>query len=771
MVQIKGTIIQRDFQDNKYGNKKYWCRIKINYNGRKLTVIGDSNIVPTVGNFLTANGNFDDNSKFGYQFKATSLRYQEPQEHNAILDRLTNLGFELLDAEKLTRKHGSKIWSQINDKKLENIESEKLEEVYINFKKWEVPKNPRSLLIAEILVFFEQHDVEIHEVDARRIVVNLNENAIKIILHDIDSLCSLLDFDTIKTLGYRLNLTDQDMKTTKILSLVFSTCMEGKHMCLPLENFNQNATFDKLVEKKRLIIYENHVYPVPYSGFGAKYIILDDENEDRDDEDNEYNYNTFPKLGNYDIERYTVLTIKDVLRRKDDVNEVTFEETSTTLCSGQKDALRMGIIENFSIICGPGGTGKSHVIKAFVEYFRAVGKTFVLLASTGIASRVVKKKTDEPSRTIHSYLYKKPEAHDVMIVDECSMIDSLLMYKLVTCGLYKKLILLGDYRQLSPVFIGKPFETMIMSEKVPITMLTQNFRFDEGSDLPLVMKKILTNDTADLEKLTNGFSIIIDDNITEVIYELGKKLKKYNPNRFRIMASTNKSVNQFNVVLRNIFNPETKKKDERDKFENNDWVMMLKNDLEKDVYNGDILFTSSIGQEMLDESTYVDGEMKTRSSLKTVYTCTLEEREIKFTNTKHFKLAYCSTVHKSQGSEANISIFILDFPSQIDCRELIFTAVSRAKKSAIIIAKSMDTIKRCIERKEPHRFTCLDIMLEKLEIHDNITDEYEMIEQGDLDGSNVDKVNEIKMITNNRQDTLDKLIDKIDLDEFGDYDG
>ena len=372
----------------------------------------------------------------------------------------------------------------------------------------------------------------------------------------------------------------------------------------------------------------------------------------------------------------------------------------------QKSAIYEGLNNNISIISGGPGTGKTTIINAIVKLYideyrlsnADIISNIALLAPTGRASKKLSLSTGLPAYTIHRFLKWHKETdkfefneynkvpHKLIIVDESSMIDISLMNSLICALNYNaRIIFVGDIYQLPSVGPGLVLQDLINSDMFLYTPLNVIYRQSENSYIPFLAKDIKMQNIDDefMYKRDDYNFIVCDENliigkiVSSVKYALSKGI---NEDNLQVLAPMYKGINgidNLNLELQKIYNPSSLEKKEINSlgriFREQDKVLQLINDSDNNVFNGDI---GKIIQIYKDEN----NKMKTKIDFDgnlVIY----EKGDLK--NITH---AYAITVHKSQGSEFEHvimpvcrSYFIMLY------NKLLYTAVSRAKKSLTII--------------------------------------------------------------------------------------
>ena len=380
-------------------------------------------------------------------------------------------------------------------------------------------------------------------------------------------------------------------------------------------------------------------------------------------------------------------------------NNITYDDT-------QLKAIESGVNNNITIITGGPGTGKTTIIKAIVNIImdskRVHDTDIALLAPTGRAAKKMMETTGLPAYTIHKYLgWDKdsntfatdeycPNKEKYIIVDEVSMIDTLLMEALLK-GIKRDihLILVGDYYQLPSVSEGQILKDLIDSDCLPVIRLNKIYRQNEGSYiLNLAYDVKNKNISEDLFIKKDDYLFINSDNDNTLSYVkevVSKAIKKgYSDMDIQILAPMykgNNGIDNLNIMLQELFNPKDKSKKEiafKDViYREYDKVLQLVNDPDNNVYNGDIGY--------IEEIIVSDGK-KIPNQININYDGNIVEyTPDKFINFRH---GYAISIHKAQGSEFDTVIIpITSNFKRMLYNKLVYTGVTRAKKSLIIVGE------------------------------------------------------------------------------------
>ena len=389
----------------------------------------------------------------------------------------------------------------------------------------------------------------------------------------------------------------------------------------------------------------------------------------------------------------------------------TYErENAITLSKEQKDALYLFNREKVFVITGCPGTGKTTILKAIVELVLRLRLNLTCMTPTGISAKKMSETIKFDAYTIHRRLgYRGGEwiyndmnkfETDVVIIDESSMCDMEVLYRLLSALRDRvHLIFVGDHYQLPSVGAGNVLRELINCEQIPVVKLEQIFRQDEASDIIKVAHKIKNGDNnLDLFKpdpKADVFFLREQDTlkIEKFIIKLAQKFKD-EKRLFQILSPRNQgplSVDSLNTLLQNVLNPASPDLAEIKCFNytlrRGDRIIIKKNDYENDIFNGDIGKIIHIGGGNV--GVLIDGRS---------ISLPVDELEGKF------KLAYAITVHSSQGQEYKYVIlpFINQYGKNMLQRNLLYTAITRAKEKVIAIGHA-SAIERAINNSSVHK--------------------------------------------------------------------
>jgi exodeoxyribonuclease V alpha subunit len=382
------------------------------------------------------------------------------------------------------------------------------------------------------------------------------------------------------------------------------------------------------------------------------------------------------------------------------IRELILTRMAIRLSEEQLKVIHHGLKEKILVITGGPGTGKTTLIRALCEIFKAEKQSLLLGAPTGRAARRLSELTGEKAATLHKILgfdhenqsfarsYANPLEMDIFVVDEASMVDTLLMYHLLEATpVTSRLILVGDTFQLPSVGPGRVLSDIIDSDTIKVFSLTQIFRQAEESPIVHYAHCIRNDEKPDFKNPAPGelseFYFIekgSPEKIVETVVDLcSKRIPAAFPHIDEIQVLTpmhrgeNGTINM-NRRLQSILNPGEGGIESRGiLFKTGDKVMHLKNNYEKDVFNGDI--------GIIEESIKSEGRVLVNYDGRIV--------EYELPDLDELSLAYAISVHKSQGSEYSAVVIILT-PAHRPLlqRNLLYTALTRGKQLVIIVGSS-----------------------------------------------------------------------------------
>lgn len=428
-------------------------------------------------------------------------------------------------------------------------------------------------------------------------------------------------------------------------------------------------------------------------------------------------------------------------KKLDKLMKIAAQQSGLEYSSQQEAAIRAGATSSVLLITGGPGTGKTTILKGLLSLLSELDLKCVLAAPTGRAAKRLTEVTGEDASTIHRLLEAtidpasgemvflrdedNPLKADVIIVDEMSMVDILLLHSLlkaIPAG--KRLILVGDPDQLPPVGPGFPFGDMIRSEALPTVRLTEIFRQAQQSLIVMNAHRVNNGELPDLKNVKSDFFFLPCQSEEELRQTITGLCTTRLPGKMgipadqiQVLSPTRKGgvgTDSLNQVLQSALNPAGGGKRERQFgnfiFREGDRVMQIRNNYDimwkkcdgsavgAGIFNGDIGTITSI-----------DPHMETMSVV-------FEDREADydFTQLNELEPAYAMTVHKSQGSEYRAVILSCwNGSPYLLSRSVLYTAITRAREMLIITGRAETVAAMTENAKKGRRYTGLKLRLQR----------------------------------------------------------
>lgn len=712
MEKICGTVDTIIFasQDNRFtvlklSPEKLSTQITVTLNG----------IAPLIGQLLEIEGEWVKHPKFGQQFKAMTYKTVAPTEISGIEKFLASGAINGIGPAM-----AKKIVAEFGEKTLEIIAKSPNELLKVpGIGKKTAEKISTSYLeqseLTEIMVWLENHGIS--NTYAGKIFAKYGSFAIDIMEKDIYRLFQDIEgigFLTADKLAFNLGIQREDKR--RIISgidyALMQLCNNG-HCCIPemalvdktakILQVNNQIIFTILKERidngslnTEIVGGETLIYP-PYLYYAEKKVAT--------------------RL--LQLQQATEPLSEDNLSLFIKVWE---KDNQIQLAQKQKEAIKACLHHGVLVLTGGPGTGKTTVIKGILSILKAQGLKIRLAAPTGRAAKRLSETTGQKALTIHRLLEANNLAQDdnlqlgfskdiddqldadVIILDEVSMVDIVLMHHFLNAvpdGC--RIILVGDTDQLPAVGPGSVLKDIIRSQKVPAIRLDEIFRQAQTSMIIQNAHIINAGRLPDLRKQYSDFvfyELNDDTSITQKILDLCTKDLPHEGfdvlKDVQILSPMHRflcGVENLNLMLQEQLNPK-KNQDElkysSQTFRVGDKVMHIRNNYQKNVFNGDIGFIQDINNEKLTVD-YFD------------HIVTYEKNEL-----NELTLAYASSVHKSQGSEYKVVIIPLSTSHYIMLqRNLLYTAITRAKQKVIIIGSKKALMTAIQSNRTQKRYTLL----------------------------------------------------------------
>ena len=697
----------------------------------------------TEGENIEATGDYTDHPTYGTQFKVVSFEEKAPEDEEAIERYLGSgaiKGIGLAMAARIVRRFKEDTFRIIEE------EPERLAEIkgISERKAMEIASQVNEKRdLRQAMIFLQQFGitmnlaVKIYNRYGQEVYGILKENPYRL-ADDIEGVGFRTADDIAAKAGIR---TDSDFRVRSgILYTLLQASGEG-HTYLPKEELTAKTV--ELLGVDAAVIEKNYMDLAM-----ERKIIMKQTSERTEIYASSFYYmeaNTATMLRQLNIS-YDVVDA-EIEHRIHKIEKQTGMQLDEHQVSAVKEAVRNGLL----VITGGPGTGKTTTINTIIRYFEMEGMDIFLAAPTGRAAKRMSETTGFQARTIHRMLelnggvegsagFERNESNpletDVVIIDEMSMVDITLMnslLKAVAAG--TRLILVGDINQLPSVGPGSVLKDIIESGACNVVMLTKIFRQASTSDIIVNAHKINRGEEVSLDNKSMDFFFLKRyeaDIIINVVLQLVKqKLPKFvdaTPYDIQVLTPMRKGllgVERLNGILQQYLNPPDRSKREKEHgdmiFREGDKVMQTKNNYQLEweistkfgltvdkgmgIFNGDMGIIKEINDFAETMTVEFDEGRKVEYSFKL-----LDELE----------LAYAITIHKSQGSEyPAVVIPLLSGPSMLMNRNLLYTAVTRARKCVTLVGNEKTFFQMIHNISQQKRYSGLCERLKEQQMQEN----------------------------------------------------
>ncbi len=699
----------------------------------EITCVGNFNFI-SEGETLELKGEYTNHSVYGLQLKVSSHTLKEPEDVVSIERYLGSgaiKGVGQALAGRIVKKFREDTFRIIEEEperlaEIKGISERKAREIA---EQVEEKKDMRKAMI-----YLQKYGISNRL--AAKIYQRYGMDVYKVLEENPYQLADNIEgigFKTADEIAARIGIhTDSDYRIKSGLFYTLQQAVSEGHVYLPQEELLRRAGILLEVEIKDI---EKHVMDLCIE---RKTVMKEYEGEIRVYPAHYYylELNTAKMLHDLDIDcEMPEDLMESRLRRVEENEEIELDPM-------QHRAVIESIKHGLLVLTGGPGTGKTTTINTMIRFFDSEGMSILLAAPTGRAAKRMTEATGYEAQTIHRLLEvnvnpeeedsiggflrnrQNPLEADVIIIDEMSMVDLPLMHALLSAVVPgTRLVLVGDVDQLPSVGPGSVLKDIIASDRFPVVTLTRIFRQAGESDIVVNAHKINAGEPVVLDNKSRDFFFLrrqdADTIIGVVIMLIQKKLPKYvhaHPNEIQVMTPTRKGllgVERLNGILQRYLNPPQKGRTEREingrLFRVGDKVMQIKNN-----YQLEWEVSTKFGLTVDKGTGIFNGDMGIITEINE-YTETLEvefdeSRKVKysFEMTEELELAYAITVHKSQGSEyPAVIIPLLAGPKLLYTRNLLYTAVTRAKKCLTIVGSDAVFQEMIQNKNEQARYTSL----------------------------------------------------------------
>lgn len=735
-MKIVGNVENTVFRNIENG----YSVINLSYNNKRLTVVGS---LPEVyeGQTLELEGNFVVNKKFGEQFQVTDGKVVEPTTLPAIEKYLASgliYGVGPVTAKRIVEEFGLDTlavmeFNPVKLSKIKGISKQKAIEISNAYNDMKEMQN--------VIMFLQTNQIstnmaiKIYNIYKEKTIELVKSNPYQLV-EDVEG----IGFTTADKIAIKLGIDlygENRIKAGLIYTLKTASEREG-HTYLPKSVLVQNCLEILSFSDAETSLIEKCIDYLQIEGMVKNF--------------------------NYHSEDVTVLTKfyyqeKYIARKLCKLSMNQFDERfnfidninlyqrihNIQLNGEQTDAVLASLNKGVSIITGGPGTGKTTIVRCILEMFKQQGNKVLLCAPTGRASKRLTETSGMEAKTIHRALEMNPADGegffhrnennpldaDIVIIDEVSMVDVTLLYHLTKAlKSTARLILVGDKDQLPSVGAGNVLRDLIESKKIHTTQLINIYR--QGNDSLIITNAHLIN---------SGKMPVIDNSSKDFFYEAGNDLVKnsetivdlvttrlpnyfgYKPEKIQVLAPMKAGpcgIDNLNKRLQMTINPYfsgVELSTDFTKYHVNDKVMQIQNNYEMEyvkyedngttqqgtgVFNGDIGYISRIDPETREVTIRFDDGKICRYAQTDLYQITL---------------AYAITIHKSQGSEFDcVVIPLVPGAPIIVTRNLLYTAITRAKKTVVLVGSKQILARMIHNNYTAKRFTLLkDFIIEEFQ--------------------------------------------------------
>jgi exodeoxyribonuclease V alpha subunit len=687
---LAGLVERVTYQNAENG----FCVIRVKARSHRdlVTVVGHAATI-SAGEWITASGDWVNDRTHGQQFRARFLKTSEPTSVEGIEKYLASgmiRGIGPAYAKKLLRAFGEKVFDVIETRadRLREVDGIGPVRAARIVAAWAEQK-----VVREIMVFLHSHGVgsaravRIYKTYGADAVQVMSENPYRL-ARDIRG----IGFKTADAIAMKLGVEKTAMIRVRAgISYALTEAMDEGHCGLPTAELMPLA--EKLLEVPQGLIRTALDLEI------ADGTVVADTLGETDGVFLASLHNAERSIA----DRLLTLTKSKLAWPSIDADKAVpwvEQRTGLNLANSQKAAVRLALSSKVLVITGGPGVGKTTIVNAILQILAAKDIRLLLCAPTGRAAKRMNEATGFEAKTIHRLLEVDPKGGgfrrntdnplecDLVVVDETSMVDVLLMHALLKAVPDNSaLLVVGDVDQLPSVGPGQVLADMIASGAIPVVRLTEVFRQAAESQIVVNAHRINQGLMPDLRKpeAESDFYFVEAGDAEIAVSRIIELVKARIPRRFgldpvrdvQVLCPMNRGgvgARSLNVELQAALNPAGERKVERFgwTFAPGDKVMQIENDYDKEVYNGDIGFVTDVNSEEGELTASFDGRSVTYS----------------FGELDTLVPAYAATIHKSQGSEyPAVVIPLMTQHYAMLQRNLLYTGITRGKRLVVLVGQ------------------------------------------------------------------------------------
>ncbi|MBQ7617697.1 MAG: ATP-dependent RecD-like DNA helicase [Desulfovibrio sp.] len=720
LERLKGQVERITYTSEETGYTV--ARVRVSGRQELVTVVGTLSNV-TAGEVLLMSGEWTSHPKFGEQFKIAFYQCAVPATVKGIEKYLGSglvKGIGPKMAKRIVKIFGEQTFQVIEEHpedlaKVEGIGSTRITMIT---KAWAEQKE-----IREVMVFLQSHGVsatyatKIFKHYGSKSIAVVQENPYRL-AYDIYGIGFLTADKIAAQLGFAL---DSPLRAEAGVLYTVQKMMDEGHVFVPFDKLLSNSSellkiedttllrqaVDRLKMDRRLWLdpgfWGQTAVPAVYL---TGYHVAEEQSAQR---------------------ILNLLHSASYLREVDEKKAVAWaeEKTGLKLAAKQREAVFLALREKMLIITGGPGTGKSTLLNAILTIYGAMGIKILLAAPTGRAAKRMSEVTGFEAKTIHRLLaydfkkggFRKNEEDqldcDLLVLDEVSMVDQLLMHHLLKAvPTQAKCILVGDINQLPSVGAGAVLSDLMRSGQIPFVRLTEIFRQAQSSTIITGAHAIIQGRQPQLTNRENDDMFFIEEadpkavcaTIVGLVQTRLPKKYGFEPKRdIQVLSPMNRGTvgaHVLNAELQAALNPKGNEVSRGTRiFREGDKVMQIRNNYDKDVFNGDIGLITKVDSEEQVVKVEIDGR-----------TICYDYQDL-----DELVLAYAISIHKSQGGEYPAVVIPITTQHYVMLqRNLLYTGITRGKKIVVLVGtrKALGLGIRNIQQQR--RFTAL---AERLQEH------------------------------------------------------
>lgn len=738
METIQATVLHTVFKNEETG----FAVIEVeNEDGDEFTAVGGLALVMD-GERVALSGEWTVHPGYGKQFKVQAFETMQPTTRDGIIRYLSSnavYGIGKSMAKKIVDYFGDETMDVINYRtdrlmEIDGIGQKKLLKIAESLQK--------NQGMREVMLFMQTYGIsnlfatKIYNKYGKAAISVVKENPY-VLAEEIDGIGFLTADKVARSMGVE---PGSPQRVNACIQYELKQASGEGHTYLPKEILirqvkNVTGVTDELIENAIVSL-----------ALKDKIVMVDDNGTKR------LYYDAFYYAEKYIAGKLTLMMSGNMVVKPCDTKLVektirNYERNQgIRLHSEQKKAVQMSATVPVSIITGGPGTGKTTIIKCLIDIFEARGDTVFLAAPTGRAAKRMAQTTERSAQTIHrmleydftgddTYSFSRNDSNplecDVLIIDEMSMVDTMIMfYVSKAVSTLTRIILVGDEDQLPSVGPGNVLHDLLESSVIPTTRLVEIYRQDNNSTIVTNAHKINNGEMPVISAGEGDFFLMKRNNPQQIVDTLVDTVVRrlndyygYEPLRdIQVLSPSRKGVagvNNLNKVLQASLNPQSADKSEyafRDTvFREGDRVMQIKNNYtiewEQGSYHGTGIFNGDIGtvKKIDTENEYIELELDDGKVI-----------DYKFAWLDDMELAYAATVHKSQGNQFPVVVMPLAGGSNmLFNRSLLYTGITRAEKLVILIGRE-DVLSFMVDNNyKSVRYTGLAKMFEQTDADGN----------------------------------------------------